>query len=198
VPAYHCSVKALAVAVGYLLGTAPTALLVGRRLGRDPTREGSGNPGASNVYRTAGAKAGALVFTGDALKGVAATVLGLAVGDRTLALVCGAAAVVGHVFPVTRRLRGGKGVATAVGMLVVLFPLVAAAGALVWAAVAKLTRKASVASIVLAVGLPVGVAVLGRPMVEVGIVAGVAALVVVRHAENIERLMRGDERTLNT
>ena len=195
-PAYHCFVEALAVAVGYLLGTAPTAALVGRRFGRDPTREGSGNPGASNVYRTAGAKAGALVFAGDALKGVAATVLGLLAGDRTLALVCGAAAVVGHVFPVTRRFRGGKGVATAVGMLAVLFPIVAAAGAVAWAAIAKLTRKASLASVVLAVGLPVGVALSDRPPVEVGIVVAVAALVVARHAGNIERLVRGDERSL--
>lgn len=184
------------VTVGYLLGTAPVALLVGRRHGKDPTREGSGNPGASNVYRTAGARAGALVFAGDALKGVAATALGLAVADRRLALACGAAAVVGHSFPVTRRFRGGKGVATACGMIVVLFPLLAAGGAIVWGAAAKVTAKASLASLTLAVLMPIGVAVLGRPLVEVVGVAAVAGLVIARHAGNIERLVRGDERTL--
>jgi glycerol-3-phosphate acyltransferase PlsY len=190
-------VQVLAVVFGYLLGTVPTAQLVGRRIGRDPTREGSGNPGASNVYRTAGARAGAMVFAGDALKGVAATGIGWLAGDRTLALVCGAAAVVGHVAPIGRRFRGGKGVATACGMVVVLFPLVAAAAAVVWTAVAKLTGKASLASLVLAVLLPVGVAATGGPVEEIVGVALVAGIVVLRHAGNIERLVRGDERSLN-
>ena len=184
------------VVVAYLLGTAPTALLVGRRVGRDPTREGSGNPGASNVFRTAGAKAGALVFAGDALKGILATALGLLVEDRRLALACGAAAVAGHIFPVTRRLRGGKGVATAGGVVVVLFPLAAAGVAVVWGALAKATGKASLASLTVAVLLPIGVAALGRPAFEVVGVAAIAAVVIARHAENIERLVRGGERSL--
>lgn len=186
------------VALGYLLGTAPTAQLVGRRIGRDPTLEGSGNPGASNVYRTAGARAGALVFAGDLLKGMAATGIGWWAGDRVLALACGAAAVLGHVFPVTRRLRGGKGVATAIGMMLVAFPLLAAGALAVWAVIAKATRKASLASLVAAVLLPVGVVAVGRPVEEVAIVVAVAVLVVVRHAGNIERLVRGDERSLPT
>jgi glycerol-3-phosphate acyltransferase PlsY len=107
-------VEVLVVALGYLLGTIPTAELVGRRAGHDPTLEGSGNPGASNVFRTVGARAGALVFAGDVVKGMVATGIGLAAGDRMLALVCGAAAVVGHIAPVTRRFRGGKGVARGV------------------------------------------------------------------------------------
>src|SRR3954447_5481745 len=109
-------VGVLLVALGYLLGALPTALAVGRRVGRDPTLEGSGNPGASNVYRTAGAKAGAMVFAGDFLKGAIATGIGLVAADRTLAVACGAAAVLGHIAPVTRRFRGGKGVVTACGM----------------------------------------------------------------------------------
>jgi glycerol-3-phosphate acyltransferase PlsY len=189
-------VEVLVVVVAYLLGTAPVAQLVGRRIGRDPTREGSGNPGASNVYRTAGARAGAMVLAGDALKGVVATGLGLLVGDRTLALACGAAAIVGHVFPITRRFRGGKGVATACGMIVVLYPLLAAGGAVVWAIVAKVSGKAALASLTVAVLLPIGVAVTGRPAVEVIGVTALAALVILRHAGNIERLLNGDERTL--
>ena len=188
--------EVLFVALGYLLGTAPTAHLVGRRLGRDPTREGSGNPGASNVYRTAGVKAGATVFAGDLVKGIVATAVGLAAGDRMLGLVCGGAAVAGHVMPITRRLRGGKGVATACGMVVVLFPWLAVAAAGVWGIVAKTTGKASLASLAVAVALPAGVAATDRPAGEVIGVVLVAALVVVRHAGNIARLARGDERSL--
>src|SRR4051794_40102935 len=165
VPAYHCSVEVLVVVFGYLLGTVPTAQLVGRRIGRDPTLEGSGNPGASNVYRTAGAKAGALVFVGDFAKGIVATGIGLALGDRTLALVCGTAAVLGHIAPITRRFRGGKGVATACGLVVMLFPLLALATAVVWAVIAKTTGKASLGSIVLAVLIPLGVLAMGRPAI---------------------------------
>lgn len=197
-PAYHWPVPVLVVALGYLLGTVPTALIVGRRIGRDPTREGSGNPGASNVYRTAGPKAGALVFVGDLLKGVAATGIGWAVVDRRVALLCGAAAVLGHVAPITRRFRGGKGVATAIGIVLMLFPVLALGAAALWGAIAAGTRKASLASIVVTALLPVAIALVGRPLVEVAIVAGVAALVVVRHASNIDRLVRGDERSLPT
>jgi glycerol-3-phosphate acyltransferase PlsY len=189
-------VEVLLVALGYLLGTIPTAQLVGRRVGRDPTREGSGNPGASNVYRTAGARAGAMVFAGDVVKGIVATGIGLAAGDRMLGLACGAAAVVGHVVPITRRFRGGKGVATACGMVIVLFPVLALVSAVVWGAVVKLSRTASAASLAVAVLLPVGVALTGRPLREVVGVVAVAALVVARHAGNIRRLASGEERSL--
>ena len=186
----------LVVALGYLLGTVPTALVVGRSTGHDPTSEGSGNPGASNVYRTAGARAGAMVFAGDLLKGALATGIGWAAGDRVLGLVCGAAAVVGHIAPVTRRLRGGKGVATACGMMLVLFPLLTIGGGALWAAIAKLTRTASIASIVLTIALPIGVVLLDRPTEELVGVLAVAALVVARHAGNIVRLLNGSERSL--
>src|SRR5881227_4428176 len=93
------------LALSYLLGTFPTALIVARLAGHDPTKEGSGNPGASNVYRLAGARAGLAVLRGDAAKGAAATGVGRAVGGPPLALACGIADVVGHVFPVFRGFR---------------------------------------------------------------------------------------------
>src|SRR3954465_2639001 len=105
------------LALSYLLGTFPTALIVARLTGHDPTQEGSGNPGASNVYRLAGARAGAAVFLGDAVKGAAATAIGRAVGGPPLAMACGVSAVLGHVFPLFRGFRGGRGVATAAGPL---------------------------------------------------------------------------------
>lgn len=182
------------VVPAYLLGTFPTAVLVGRRIGRDPTQEGSGNPGASNAYRTMGRRAGALVLLGDLCKGAGATGAGLATGSRGVAVACGLAAVAGHVLPATRRFRGGKGVATAAGMTLVLLPLVGLALAAAWAVIAKVTGTASVASIAIAVGLPLAAALVGRPLGEVAAFAACGAFVVARHYDNIERLRRGEER----
>jgi acyl-phosphate glycerol 3-phosphate acyltransferase len=108
-------VNYLVVAIAYVLGTLPSAQVVAGRSGVDPMSAGSGNPGATNVYRTAGRRAGLVVFALDVGKGVAAVLMGMAVAGRPLALACWAAATVGHVLPVTRRLRGGKGVATGGG-----------------------------------------------------------------------------------
>lgn len=184
------------VPCAYLLGTFPAAQLVGATRGHDPTREGSGNPGASNVYRLAGRRAGAAVFALDAAKGALAAGAGYALDGRSLAMACGAAAVLGHVFPVTRRFRGGKGVATAAGMTAVLWPLAALAAAAVWAGVAVGARTASLASLAGAVAIPVMVTLTGRPPVEVAVVVGLAALVVARHWSNIRRLLQGRERGL--
>ena len=184
----------LLVVGAYLLGTLPTAAVVARRTGHDPTTEGSGNPGATNVYRTAGRRAGALVLAGDLVKGALAAGVGWLAGDHLLGLVCGAAAVAGHVLPATRRFRGGKGVATSGGVTLVLFPAVGVAAAVVWAVVAKVTRRASVASLVLAVGIPVAAAATGAPAVESILLAVMGLVVLVRHADNIERLVRGTER----
>jgi acyl phosphate:glycerol-3-phosphate acyltransferase len=188
----------LLVPAAYLAGTFPTAQLVARRLGHDPSLEGSGNPGASNVYRLAGRRAGAVVFLGDMAKGAAAVGAGLLLGGRGLALAAGAAAVLGHVYPVTRRFRGGRGVATGAGMAAVLYPLPSLVLALVWFAVARTTGKASLASLAVAVGLPVAVVASGRPVWEFAIVVGLALLVAARHRDNIGRLRRGEERSLRS
>ncbi len=184
------------VVPSYLVGTFPSAILVGRHEGRDPTREGSGNPGASNAYRTMGRRAGALVLVGDLCKGSAAAGVGLAAGGRGIAVACGLAAVAGHVLPVTRGFRGGKGVATAAGMTAVLLPWAALALAGLWALVAKVSGTASVASIAVAAALPVAAVVSGRPAGEVAAFVACAAFVVARHRENIDRLRRGEEQGL--
>ena len=185
-----------AVTAAYALGTFPTANLVGRAHGRDPTREGSGNPGASNVYRLAGRRAAVTVFVGDVLKGSAAAALGWAVDGRPLAVLCGAAAVLGHCFPVTRGFRGGKGVATAAGFLAVVVPPAALAAVVTWAVVARTTRKASLASLVTVTVVVVGVVALRGASVETAVLVGTAALIVARHAGNLARLVRGEERSL--
>jgi len=186
------------LALSYLLGTFPTALIVARLAGHDPTREGSGNPGASNVYRLAGTKAGVAVFLGDAVKGAAATAIGKAAGGPRLALACGIAAVLGHVFPVFRRFRGGRGVATAAGTVAVMEPLVAVPFVAVWLLTARLTGKASAASLVVIGATPAVVFALDRPVWEKAGMGALAAVVVARHAGNLVRLARGDEPNLES
>ena len=183
----------LLVAVAYLLGTLPSAQLVAGRSGVDPTSAGSGNPGATNVYRTAGRRAGLVVFTADVGKGIAAVALGMAVAGRPLALACWVAATVGHVLPVTRRFRGGKGVATGGGGSIVLFPVLAVGSIVLFALVARVSGKASMGSIAIAVALPTAVAVTGNGVAESLVAAGISALVLLRHLANIQRLIAGDE-----
>ena len=183
----------LVVVAGYLLGTFPSAALVGRVTGHDPTAEGSGNPGATNVYRTSGRGAGLAVLAIDLAKGALAAGLGLAVGDHLLGLAAGAAAVLGHVAPVGRRFQGGKGVATAAGMAIVLYPGLSVVMGVVFALTVAVTRRSSVGSLVLALLLPIGVAVTGHSGTEVLITAGVSLVVIARHRENIRRLIRREE-----
>ena len=186
----------LLVVPAYLLGTFPTAILVGRREGRDPTQEGSGNPGASNTYRTMGRRAGATVLLGDAAKGALAGGLGLATGNRAVGVACGLAAVLGHVAPVTRRFRGGKGVATGAGAIVVLLPVPALGLAVVWFLAVRLAGAASAGAVAVAVALPLAAALAERPAWEVVAFAAAGLLVVIRHRDNIDRLRRGEEHSL--
>ena len=182
-----------AVAASYLLGTFPSAMLAGRRRGVDPTRSGSGNPGTTNVLRTAGRQAAALTLVGDLGKGVAAAGLGWLAGGHELGVLCGVAAVVGHVAPVTRRFRGGKGVATAVGVLLVVYPLLALFAIAVFALACAATRIVSVGSIAAAATAPIAAAAGGIRGVELAALVACGALVVARHAGNIRRLASGEE-----
>jgi glycerol-3-phosphate acyltransferase PlsY len=184
---------AIAALPAYLLGTFPTAILVARAGGHDVLAEGSGNPGASNVARLMGWRAGLLVMAGDLAKGAVASGVGLAVAGRVAAFVLGILAVLGHTYPVTRRFRGGKGVATAGGLLAVLYPLVVLGLAVVWFVMARLLKLASVGSMLLAVLFPLAVALLGYAGWEIAVTCALAALVLVRHVPNLRRLARGQE-----
>jgi glycerol-3-phosphate acyltransferase PlsY len=183
------------VPLAWALGTFPSATLVTRAKGRDILAEGSGNPGATNVGRLLGWRYGLLVLAMDFAKGAIAAGVGLAVGGRPGALVLGAAAIVGHTFPLYR--KGGKGVAAGAGMLFVLFPLIAAGFAVVWFVIARVLKKASLASLVVTALFPVAVWVAGYDLWEVVVLAALAVLVVVRHAANIRRLVRHEEIDLN-
>jgi glycerol-3-phosphate acyltransferase PlsY len=188
----------IAVVFAYALGTFPTGLLIGKRQGHNVLDEGSGNPGASNVYRVAGFRAGAAVLIGDALKGGIAAGVGLALGGHTLGLVVGGAAVVGHCFPIQRWGRGGKGVATAGGVGVVVFPILAVAMTAIWFLIARVLNKASLGSLAVFIAAPLVVAGIGRPAREVALMTALCLLVLARHYGNIRRLIRGEEGSLRS
>lgn len=177
------------VVVGYLIGMFPTAQIVGRQMGLDPTREGSRNPGASNVYRLGGRRAGVVVGMIDMLKGAIPAGLALLLAGRPEAHAVWIAAVAGHVWPVTRGFRGGKGVATAGGAGLVISPLIGLACAGVFLVTVKIARIAALGSLGIAVTFPVIAALAGRPGWEVAVSAGVAAILVIRHQSNIRRLL---------
>ncbi len=190
----------LLVPLAYLLGTFPTAHLVGRLVGHDPMSEGSRNPGATNMYRVAGRGAGALVLIGDLVKGLAPTLVALLVAGRPVAMGCAVAAVLGHIAPLTRRLRGGKGVATYGGVSLAMWSFAALGAVVLFLIVTKLSGRPSVGSLVAVPLLPVGVGI-QVAFGSVGwwepvLLAVVAMVVVGMHWRNIVRLARGEEARL--
>jgi acyl phosphate:glycerol-3-phosphate acyltransferase len=187
-------VIALCVPVAWLLGTFPSAQLVARAHGRDILKEGSGNPGASNVARLLGWRAGAIVLLCDFAKGAIAAGAGMAIGGRPGAFALGVAAIVGHTFPIYR--KGGKGIATGGGALIVLYPFIVLGLAVVWFVVARLLHKASLASLLCTILFPVAVIALRYDTWEIVVIAALAVLVISRHLGNIRRLLRRQENDL--
>jgi glycerol-3-phosphate acyltransferase PlsY len=183
----------LLIPLAYLLGTFPSASIVVRASGKDVTREGSGNPGASNAFRILGWKAGLVVLLLDVGKGSLAAGVGEAFDGHRGAYILGVAAVVGHVLPITRHFKGGRGVATAGGVLAVIFPLVLGVLAIVWFAIARGLHKASVASVVCASAFPIIVAARGGGALDICVTTGLALIIIARHLANLRRLVRGEE-----
>lgn len=184
--------------VGYLLGTIPSAVWVARSHGLDIYEIGSGNPGASNIYRALGKKAAALVFLLDAMKGALPAAAGRWAfgGTIALGLIGGAAAVAGHSWPVFRRFKGGRGVATGAGVLLVCYPILVLVLLVLFALVVAVTKKPSVGSLVAILGVVVGMVVIRPPLSQSLMVLVLVVLVLARHAENIKRLFRGEEHGL--
>ncbi|MEJ7723782.1 MAG: glycerol-3-phosphate acyltransferase [Ilumatobacteraceae bacterium] len=177
----------------YLLGCFPSAQMVASAGGVDITRAGSGNPGASNVTRVLGWRKGVLVLVLDTAKGAIAAGAGLLIADRPASYSFGAAAILGHVLPVTRRFRGGKGVASGAGVMLVLHPLVSAALGVAWFLISRFSGKAAVASLIIVTVLPAGVALRGRPAWEVVATIAIGLLVMIRHVANLRRLWHRKE-----
>jgi glycerol-3-phosphate acyltransferase PlsY len=182
----------VALLVGYLLGSIPFGLILTRFGGKGDIREiGSGNIGATNVLRTGSKPLAAATLLLDAAKGAAAVLIAQRFWpDFTNFAAAGA--LIGHLYPVWLRFRGGKGVATLLGILIPLLPIAALVYALLWFGLLLLLRISSVAGMVAAASAPVTAAVLGHqdlfPML-----LGFALLVIWKHRDNIRRLARGQE-----
>ena len=197
-------VAGLLVLASYLLGSIPTGLLIGKRLGVDVRTVGSGNIGATNVARTVGKKVGVLVLLLDALKGALPLALFTALDvdtrltldaplDPYLMTAVGLAPIVGHCFPIWLRLRGGKGVATALGVFLVMDPPIIGIAVLAFALLYAVTRIVSVGSLTAAVTVPITAYLLGRPAPIIALGAAGAVLVSVKHHQNIRRLLTRSE-----
>ena len=206
---------AVLLAVAYLVGSIPFSFLVARAFaGKDVRREGSGNVGATNVARTAGKLAGVLALVGDLAKGVAIILIArwvvarpdwpFAAGPQPWeskemwVALAGLVAILGHMFPVWLRFHGGKGVATAGGVILALDPRVFLGAVLVFAIVVLLSRMVSLASIVTAASIPLlfRFVALDSPYWRTVISIGIALAVIIKHHSNIARLARGTERRL--
>jgi glycerol-3-phosphate acyltransferase PlsY len=181
--------------IGYLLGSIPFAVIIAKHHGVDILKAGSGNPGATNVTRTIGKRAGNLCFALDFLKGVVAAgwpILGAS--DPTgLGVVGLIAAIVGHSYSVFIKFRGGKGVAVTMGGLLALSPVVLLISLLVWAAVYYTSRYVSLASIAFGVSLPLlGLCFDVHQTLLIFLIA-ISLLILYRHRANIQRLLNGTE-----
>lgn len=184
----------------FLLGSIPTGYLVARVKGIDIRRHGSGNIGATNVFRTLGKPLGILVFVIDALKGFAAVWLGQHSGDGSAwtGIVCAVAAIAGHNYTPWLGFKGGKGIATSAGVLLALMPWAVLAIAMVWILVFRISRYVSLASICAAAALPLAVAALwyagcGGNGPLLGFALLISALAIWRHRSNMARLRAGTE-----
>lgn len=190
-------IEAAVVLGGYLIGSVDFGVIVPRLAGIEIYQHGSGNPGATNVLRTMGRKAAAVVVLGDHLKGFVAAMAGDLVGGEVLGFTVGFAAVVGHCFPIWHRFKGGKGVAAAGGMVLWLEPVYGLANLTGWFVLALVAKKASLASILVAAALVPGMALFGHRGWSLVWAGATAFLVIARHHENIRRLLRGSEHRID-
>jgi acyl phosphate:glycerol-3-phosphate acyltransferase len=183
--------------LGYFLGSIPVGVLAARWIaGVDPRKVGSRNIGFTNVLRVAGNSAGVLTLLGDMGKGVAAVLaarLFLGAGAEDWIVAAGGLAILGHVYSIFLRFAGGKGVATAFGVVVGLDPILGGSLIVIWLISLALWKTSSLAAIIAFGTLPVLTWIRHPEPVMVSFAMGVSALIYYRHAENIRRLMRGAE-----
>jgi acyl phosphate:glycerol-3-phosphate acyltransferase len=185
----------IAIIVAYAIGSIPFALILARRWGTSDLRlTGSGNLGATNVWRATGATAGILVALLDILKGAAGVAVAQGInGGAAAPAAAGVAAVVGHIYPVWLGFRGGKGVATSCGVFAVLTPLAVLPALGVFAVSVWITKYISAGSVMASLALPPLAYAIGSPGPVVAAAAVVAALVLFRHRSNLTRVRAGTE-----
>src|SRR6185436_1374182 len=189
---------AIAIVVAYLIGSIPFALICARRWGASDLRDvGSGNLGAANVMRASGVTAGVMVAALDMAKGAASVWLaGRFSAGPEISAAAGFAAIVGHIYPVWLRFRGGKGVATACGVFSMLTPLAVPPALVVFVITVWLTKYISLGSVLASLVLPPLAYVVGSPAPAVLAAIAAAIIIVFRHRSNVVRLRTGTERRL--
>ena len=202
--ALSAAVSAGLILLSYVLGSVPFAIIISRLMGlEDPRRFGSGNPGATNVLRTGNKKAAVLTLIGDAAKGWLAVILAAYVSQAyglpiAVTAACAVAAFLGHVYSCFLKFKGGKGVATAMGVLLALEPWLALAVAGSWLVIAYASRYSSLASVTAATLAPLYYVMGGNaiwrmhPSIAFAILV-IGAVVLYRHKQNISRLIQGKE-----
>ncbi|HJM82982.1 MAG TPA: glycerol-3-phosphate 1-O-acyltransferase PlsY [Nitrospinota bacterium] len=192
----------VAVVASYLIGSIPTALIVGRIVGGvDIRQHGSGNAGATNIYRLYGMKPYLLTLSIDVFKGFVAVAFlsklsfGVIWNPQTIELICGAAVIAGHIWTLFAGFRGGKGVATAAGVLIGILPVVALIAVSIYLFITLTTGYVSLGSILAALSTPLSMYFLhgGNPPEVFIVLVALAVLIVFTHRSNIIRLLKGEE-----
>jgi glycerol-3-phosphate acyltransferase PlsY len=186
----------LAIIAAYLIGSVPFALLLSRRWSATDLRTfGSGNLGAANALRASGVRAGVLVAVLDAAKGAASVALAMRLSNAPVApAAAGFAAIIGHVYPVWLKFKGGKGVATACGVFSVLTPIAVPPSLLVFLVAVWASKYISLGSILASVALPSIAYATGASAATLAVAIAAAALIIFRHRTNLSRLIGGTER----
>lgn len=180
--------------IGYLCGSLSSAIIVCKVMRLpDPRTQGSKNPGATNVMRIGGKKAAYTTFAGDFLKGLLPVLLALWLSDDYGIAGAGLGAFLGHLYPLYFGFKGGKGVATLVGVLIGISPLIFLIFGICWLAILLATGYVSLASILGVVVAAVVALILGYPAIIIALLCVLAVFVIYRHRENIERLKNGTE-----
>lgn len=190
--------KALLVAAAYLIGSINFAIIFSRLKGTDITKKGSGNPGTMNVLRSVGKLWGVLTFICDCAKGVIFAVVGLYwVGSLDWLFILGVVTIIGHVLPIYSKFKGGKGVATSIGVFIVAYPIVGAIVLAVLIFMLLFIKYGFIGSITCITAITIYSCIVSRDNIT-AIVCSLLiwAIVVIRHYSNIKRLVRGEENTL--
>ncbi len=185
------------IIMAYFIGNISPSVIISKRFSNiDIRNHGSGNAGTTNVMRVMGKKAGAMVFIMDLIKGVVPTAIGLYFGNIEVGFFCGVATVIGHIFPVMLNFKGGKGVATSLGVGLVLAPLHALTGLLVFALLVAKTKYVSLGSILGVLTFPILQIATSKNLAVISMSALLGLLVLYSHRANIKRLLNGTESKL--
>ena len=190
----------IALLLSYFLGAIPFVVIVGKMRGVDVRAVGSGNTGTTNVWRTLGPKAGAIVFALDVAKGLASPFIAralIAPTEYSWIAICAAMAIIGHTFSIFLKFRGGKGIATGLGAALGLMPVPALIAFVIWGGVLLLSRMISVASIAACIALPLLALAFQVPSAYVMVIAIIALLAILKHIPNMKRIAAGTEPKIN-